>query len=174
MATRDIHNIPNRKHPNINILEIRRASSRSVANVAAGTESVTTTLLQKEGVQNLRVLSESKFQDILFRIVEERVRTALEEGLEEGLDDGAEDTNPSESAENRAEAIQEEERTHAHSELRDTYRETWQDYRSHQADRLKSLERRLQKTQEHFGSLENLVTRLFEEITLEQLSEEKL
>jgi len=170
MATRDIHNIPNHKHPNINILEIRRASSRSVANVAAGTESVTTTLLQKEGVQNLRVLSESKFQDILFRIVEERVRTALEEGL----DDEAEDTNPSESTENRAETIREEERTHAHSELRDTYRETWQDYRSHQADRLKSLERRLQKTQEHFGSLENLVTRLFEEITLEQLSEEKL
>lgn len=170
MATRDIHNLPNRKHPNINILEIRRASSRSVANVAAGTENVTTTLLQKEGVQNLRVLSESKFQDILFRIVEERVRTAMEKGL----DDEEADTDPSESMEDRGATIREEERTHAHRELRDTYRETWSDYRSHQADRLQSLERRLKKTQEHFGSLEDLVTRLFEEVTLEQLSEEKL
>ena len=154
------------QRPHINLLDMRAAASRAVANVSDATESVSTDKLERQGVQNVRVLSESKLQDLLFEMVEERVRAALEDGIAEDADDSTSTFDA------RAAVEREEDRARIRTELSEAYRRTWKEYRSRNAERLAVLEGRLLRTQERFTHLEELVARLFDGVALEELGED--
>ena len=145
------------KSPEINILDMRAAATRAVAKVSKTTEPVTTDDLEREGIQNVRILSESKFQDLLFEMVEERVRAALEDGIDES----------SPNFDPRAAVEREDDRARIRKELSDAYRQTWKDYRSRNAERLEILEGRLKRAQARFTHLEELVARLFDGVALD-------
>ncbi len=148
--------------PEINVLDMRAAATRAVANVSQATRSVPTSAFESKGVKNVRVLSESKFQDLLFEMVEERVRAALEDGIDE----------TSSTFDVRAAVEREEDRAQIRKELSDAYRQTWKDYRSRNAERLAVLEGRLIRAQERFANMEELVARLFDVVALEELGED--
>lgn len=117
--------------------------SESLTTIEQATTRVNTQALASKGVENVRVLSESRFLEIVGDMVEESIRQRLE--------------GPSTPS---TQATQGEDLGAMRDELKATYTAKWKALRSRHLDNLNKVQNRLDQLAQHFEKFE----RVFQEL----------